>query len=94
MQNSGGSSVIALHHLVDGKVDALEFNVTAACRGAGKTLREIRLKPKILITSINRMGHVIVPGGDDTLEAGDTVVVITASDRVILDLNDIFADED
>jgi hypothetical protein len=25
----------------DGKVDALEFYVTAACRGAGKTLQEI-----------------------------------------------------
>jgi len=94
MQNSGGSSVIALHHLVDGKVDALEFHVTAACRGSGKTLREIRLKPNILLTSINRMGRVIVPSGEDTIEPGDTVVVITASDRVILDLNDIFADEE
>jgi trk system potassium uptake protein TrkA len=94
MQNSGGSSVVTLHHLVDGKVDALEFYVTAACRGAGKTLQEIRLKPNILIACINRRGRILVPAGADTLEAGDTVVIIAASDRVILDLNDIFADED
>ena len=93
MQNSGGSAVVTLHHIVDGKADALEFNVTAACSGVGKTLREIRLKPNILIACINRMGRIIVPSGDDVLQAGDTVVVITGTDRVILDLNDIFADE-
>jgi trk system potassium uptake protein TrkA len=94
MQNTGGSSVVTLHHLVDGKVDALEFNVTAACRGVGRTLREVRLKPNILIACINRRGDILIPTGADRLEPGDTVVIITASDRVILDLNDIFADED
>ena len=93
MQNSGGSGVVTLHHLVDGQADALEFNVTESCRNLGKTLMEIRLKPNILIACINRMGSIIIPGGADTLEKGDTVVVITTSNRVVLDLNDIFADE-
>ena len=94
MQNTEGSSVLALHHLVDGKVDALEFNVNRSCRHLGEMLKDIRLKPNILIASINRMGQVIIPRGTDTLTDGDTVVVITASSRVILDLNDIFADEE
>ena len=93
MQNSGGSGVVTLHHLVDGQADALEFNVTESCRNLGKTLMEIRLKPNILIACINRMGSIIIPGGADTLEKGDTVVVITTSNRVVLDMNDIFADE-
>jgi len=93
MQNTDGSSVLTLHHLVDGKVDALEFNVTERCRHVGKTLMEMRFKPNTLLACINRMGRIIIPGGRDTLEAGDTVVVIAASDRVILDLNDVFADE-
>lgn len=94
LQNSGGSSVVTLHHLAGGKVDALEFNVTASCRGKGKQLRDIRLKRNILIACINRMGRIIIPGGLDTVEVGDTVVVITDSHRKILDLNDIYADED
>jgi trk system potassium uptake protein TrkA len=94
MQNTDGSSVIALHHLVDGRVDALEFSVTAATKNLGRTLREIQLKPNILISSINRRGKIIVPGGNDVLEEGDTVVVVTTSERVILDLNDIFAEEE
>ena len=92
MQNTSGSSVVMMHHLAGGKVDALEFNVSRSCRNLGKTLMQIRLKPNILIASINRKGKIIVPGGADTLESGDTVVVITGSNRVILDLNDIFAD--
>ena len=93
LQNTDGSSVVTLHHLAGGKVDALEFNVTASCKGKGRTLKDIKLKPNILIACINRMGKIIIPGGLDTMEAGDTVVVITASSRVIVDLNDIFADE-
>ena len=94
LQNTTGSSVVMLHHLAEGAVDALEFNVTPSCRNLGRTLMELKLKPNILIASINRRGQVIIPGGSDTIEAGDTVIVITASNRVILDLNDIFAGED
>lgn len=94
MQNTDGSSVLTMRHLVDGRVDALEFNVTSATKNLGKTLREIRLKPNILIGCINRGGRIIVPGGSDTLEEGDTVVVVSPSERVICDLNDIFAGED
>lgn len=93
MQNSGGSAVLTLHHLLDGKVDALEFQVTERCRYVGKRLMDMRLKPNTLLACINRTGRIIIPGGSDTLEPGDTVVVIAASNRVILDLNDIFADE-
>ena len=93
MQNTDGSSVLALHHLVDGRVDALEFAVTEVTANVGKTLREIRLKPNILIACINRKGKIIVPGGSDTMEPGDTVVVVTTAERVILDLNDIFVEE-
>ena len=93
MQNTDGSSVLTLHHLVDGKVDALEFNVTERCRYVGKKLMDMRFKPNTLLACINRMGRIIIPGGADTLETGDTVVVIAASNRVILDLNDVFADE-
>lgn len=92
MQNSGGSSVVTLHHIASGNADALEFNVTDSCAHLGEMLRDVRLKPNTLIGCINRRGKVIIPGGADTLEAGDTVVVITGSNRVILDLNDIFAE--
>lgn len=93
MQNTDGSSVLTLHHLVDGKAVALEFNVTNRFHHCGKKLMDIHLKPNTLLSCINRLGSIIIPSGSDTLEEGDTVVVIAASNRVILDLNDIVAEE-
>ncbi len=94
MQNTEGSAVLTLHHLADGQADALEFQVTDSCRYIGKKLLEMRFKPNTRLACINRMGRIIIPGGNDTLEVGDTVVAIAAANRVILDLNDIFADEE
>lgn len=93
MQNTDGSSVLTLHHLADGQADALEFRVTDSCRYIGKKLLEMRFKPNTRLACINRRGNIIIPGGSDTLEVGDTVIVIALSSRVILDLNDVFADE-
>jgi trk system potassium uptake protein TrkA len=93
MQNTEGSPILSLHHLVNGEVHALECNVTEKTLNLGKTLAEIRLKPNVLMACINRMGKIIIPGGKDTLQVGDTVVVVTTTDRVVLDLNDIFEQE-
>ena len=92
MQNTSGDSVLTMHPLVDGRVEALEFEVTSSARHLGQSLAEIPLKPNILFACINRRGKIIIPGGGDTMEMGDTVVVVTAANRVVLELNDIFAD--
>lgn len=94
MQNTDGSNVLTLHHLADDQADALEFQVTESCRYLGKKLLEMRFKPNTRLACINRMGRIIIPSGTDTLEVGDTVVVIASANRVILDLNDVFADEE
>ena len=92
MQNTEGSSVLTLHHLVDGQVDALEFQVTDSCRHIGKKLMEMPFKPNTRVACLNRMGRIILPSSSDTLEAGDTAIVIVTANRVVLDLNDVFHD--
>lgn len=91
MQNTTGS-VLALHRIVDERVEALEFLASPSTRHLGETLLQITLKPDILIACINRKGRIIIPKGDDTIEPGDTLIVVTTADRMIVDLNDIFAD--
>lgn len=91
MENTGGSAVLTIHRLADGSAEALEFAVTSATKHLGETLSDIKLKPGILVACINHMGQIIIPGGNDTLSAGDTVVVVTTAGRDIIDLNDIFA---
>lgn len=92
LQNAAvDSPVITLHRFVDDQVDALEFRVSEGCPYVGKTLIEIRLKPNILIACISRGTKVIIPSGHDTIEIGDTVVVVATAEQMIDELADIFA---
>ncbi|MDL2225676.1 Trk system potassium transporter TrkA [Eubacteriales bacterium OttesenSCG-928-M02] len=92
MYNTVGGSVLTVHRLVDDQVEALEFNVTKDNKYLGKSLREIPVKPNILIACINRGRRPIIPQGSDTIEMGDTLVVVATTHQKIFDLNDIFMD--
>lgn len=89
MQNTRGSAVKTLYKLVDGQAEAVEFSVREGTRHLGETLEQIRLRKNLLVGVIVRDGRVIIPGGRDYLQAGDSVVVIT-NQKNLFDLNDIF----
>lgn len=89
---SGIESVITLHSIVDGQVEALEFQAGPDTRHQGQALKDIPLKKGILISCITHKGHTIIPKGDSSFTAGDTVIVVTAGGAPISDLDDIFAD--
>lgn len=88
MENSAGSNVEALYRIVGDKAEALEFRVSHASRVCGIPLTDLRTRPGILIASLNRGGRIIIPRGGDTIEAGDTVVVVTTLPN-LGDLDDI-----
>ena len=88
MQNSIGSNVETLYQLIEGKVEALEFRVNEQSRLVGVPLKELQLKDNLLIACINRKGVVITPGGQDSIQMGDTVVVVTTN-QGFNDLKDI-----
>lgn len=87
-QNSVGSSVQTLYKLVNDKVEALEFIVSDNSLLIGKTLKELQLKDNLLVASIIRRGKLIFPRGSDTIEANDSVVVVTTN-QFLRDLRDI-----
>ena len=91
MENTGGSAVVTIYKLANGNAEAQEFAVTDSTENLGVPLMNIRLKPDILIACISHKGKIIIPGGSDMLSSGDTVVIVTAAGRSIIDLNDIFA---
>lgn len=88
MQNSVGSKVETLYKLLRGRVEALEFRAAEGSPVCGTPLSTLRLKRNILIGSIDRGGKVIIPSGQDTIEPGDTVIVITTITG-LSDLSDI-----
>ncbi len=92
MGNRKGGSVTTLHRIVEDRVDALEFQVGKGLWFLGQPLMKLRLKSGTLLACINRKGRSIIPGGSDTIEAGDSVIVVATADRAIHDLSDIFLD--
>lgn len=59
------------------RVEALEFIVKEDSPVVGIPLQELRLKPNMLICSINHKGNIITPGGQSEIAVGDTVVIVT-----------------
>lgn len=89
LENSQGSSVETLYKLMDGRVEALEFRVQQTVPElTGVPLRDLRRKPGILIAGIVRGRRSIVPGGNDSIQPGDRVVVLAANRR-LADLTEI-----
>ncbi len=83
LKNSIGSSVETMYKLMDGKAEALEFNVRPDCEMIDVPLKNIRFKKNILIGGIVREKKtIIIPAGDDVIKSGDKVVVLTTGHRI------------
>lgn len=82
LHNSEGTGVRTLYRIVDGKAEALEFGVPNDFAYIGVTFRELRLKKNLMIACIIRGSKVIFPRGDDCMEAGDTIIVVTSIERL------------
>ncbi len=90
LENSGEeSSVQTLYKLVGGQVEALEFNINADFPEIGIPLKDIKLKAETLIACIIRNHKVMYPGGNDCIEKGDSLIVVTKRDH-ISSINEIF----
>lgn len=84
--NSRGSAVETLYKIMDGKAEALEFIVKENSPVLGIPLKELPIKPGLLIVGIIREGKkALIPKGDDMILSGDSVIVLSAGER----LNDL-----
>ena len=90
LENSYGSNVETLYKVMDGKAEALEFNVKADSKIINIPLKDLTLKQNVLIGGIMRGRKTIIPTGNDTINAGDRVIIISTNQR-LQDLGDILA---
>ncbi len=91
MENQTGAA-LSMHTIADGQAEALEFLVDEKTLHCGKPLKDIRLKPNILLVSIAHGASTEIANGNSTFQQGDTVVVVDTNRReIIRQLNDIFA---
>ena len=76
-ESASNVNVESVYQLLGGKVEALEFIIKCECSFTNVPLRELRTKKNNLIACIGRKRRIIIPNGEDHLEVGDSVVVVT-----------------
>lgn len=82
------ANVETMYQLLDGRVEALEFIIKSENAYTGVPLKDLNLKVNNIIACIARGRKIIIPNGDDSIQVGDSVVII-AMTKQIRDLDDI-----
>ena len=90
MQKQTGAAV-SVHAIADGQAEAVEFLVDENTRNCGVPLKNMKIKPNVLVANIVHGTTTRLPGGDSVFVPGDTVVVVTSGMGILHELNDIFA---
>ena len=73
---------------MDDRVEALEFVIRKESPITGVKLQDLRLKKNILLACINHNGKILIPGGQDSIAVGDSVIVVTTHSG-LQDIHDI-----
>ena len=89
LKNAAGNNIESLYSLVGKEVEAIEFKVKEKVDGiVGVKLKEMKTKKNILICAIIRNREIIIPNGSDSIQLGDSVVIIS-KDYKFSSINDI-----
>ena len=89
-QASKDSNIEVLYHMFDSQAEAIEFVVTEESAVTNKTLLDLQLKKDLLVCFICRKGRVFIPTGQDYIQVGDEVMIVTTHTG-FQDITDILA---
>ncbi len=76
-KDSLGNNIETLYHLFDSRVEAIEFFVKDEAKVVDIPLMDLSLKKNLLIAFINRKGKILIPSGQDCIQTGDSVMIVT-----------------
>jgi trk system potassium uptake protein TrkA len=82
MNNSLDSSMETLYRLADGQIEALEFKIGSGSALVGVPLKDLKLKPSILISAVIRGTRSIIPDGQTVIQPGDHAVIVAGAGRI------------
>lgn len=89
-QASQDSNIETLYHMFDSRVEAIEFVVEEDSAVTNVSLMDLQLKKDLLVCFISRKGRVFIPTGQDHIQVGDEVMIVTTHTG-FHDLTDILA---
>ncbi len=76
-KNATSDNIETLYHMFDSRAEAIEFKVEEESAITGVPLKDLTLKKDLLVASIYRNGKVSIPDGNNSIEVGDSVMVVT-----------------
>ncbi len=83
-----GTIIENIYKIFDEQAEAIEFLVREDVKFLNRKLKDIYIINDIIIATIVRNDKIIIPSGDDKIELGDRVIIITKRDKLV-DINDI-----
>ena len=90
MNNSLGSKMETLYKLADGKAEAMEFHISDKAKCRGIPIKDLKLKPNVLVASVIRGGKSILPDGNTEIRTGDRAIIVTEAGW-LTDIDDMMA---
>ncbi|SFE27655.1 Trk system potassium transporter TrkA [Peptostreptococcus sp. D1] len=79
MNNSYGSKLNYLYRIVNNRIEVLEFTVSRECKIINTPLKDMKIRDDLLIACIVRQGTLIIPQGNDTIQEGDNIIIVTSN---------------
>ena len=76
-KDSMGSNIETLYHLFDSRAEAIEFSIKEQSSVTDIPLKDLNIRKNLLVCFINRNGTIIIPSGNDCIQKGDTVMIMT-----------------
>ena len=86
--NIKGSKMNTLHRFGDNRVEAIVFEINEKSKSIGIPLKDLEILPEVIIAGILRREELTYPGGNDTIEVNDKVMIITTR-KGVEDFDDI-----
>lgn len=80
------STLDAVHHIANGRIETLQFEIREKNKLAGKSLSQVKLKKGVLVAAIIRNGKALFPTGQDTYEVGDKIIFVS----LLTNITDIY----
>ena len=90
MQNTIGSNVETLYHVLDNQPEPLDFIIRDESPVVGIPLADLNLKPNLLVCCLTREGSVRIPQAQQSIQIRHNVIIVTTH-KGLRDIRDILA---
>ena len=75
--NANGNNISGLYRIMNDKAEVICFDVRKEGSFIGKPIKDLKILDNTLVCAIIRNSNMIVPGGNDTIQLNDRVLIST-----------------